>query len=63
VHCRNKECRYFDARYSEKVQKEEKNSSFMDRVEKLILLRGQVADEADADDDDDLLAIDLDDLD
>lgn len=49
IHCQNKECRYFDARYTEQIRKEkQENSSFFDKVEKLILLRGEVADDDDS---------------
>lgn len=49
IHCQNKECRYYDARYVEKLRREEdqQTSAFYDKVEKLILLRGEVADEND----------------
>ena len=43
VHCQNMECRYYDARYTEKV-KQEDAASFVDTVEKLILLRGEIGD-------------------
>lgn len=43
VHCQNEKCRYYDARYTEKVREE--NKRLLGRaVDKLILLGGQVAD-------------------
>lgn len=45
MHCQNVECNYFDARYTEKVRQEKERSDFYDRVEKLILLRGEIADD------------------
>jgi hypothetical protein len=41
VHCQNKDCKYYDARYTEKMQ-EEANRRFTAAVEKLILLQGDV---------------------
>lgn len=41
VHCQNTDCRYFDARYKAKVEKEI-SDSFADAVDKLILLQGKV---------------------
>ena len=52
VHCKNEECKYYDARYAAKLQQEKAdkkacNSSAYDahlsgKVDKLILLRGKV---------------------
>jgi hypothetical protein len=40
IHCQNTDCRYYDARYTEKVQRE-RSEAFYDSVENLILLRGE----------------------
>jgi hypothetical protein len=50
VHCKNEECYYFDARYKAKLEAElldipPLDSAFYDKVEKLILLRGELADD------------------
>ena len=48
VHCQNKECRYYDARYAEKVRQEARGSDYgygiQDAANKIILLRGEIAD-------------------
>ena len=40
IHCINQECRYYDARYAAKVERE-RADAFNTAVEKLILLGGE----------------------
>jgi len=44
VHCQNDECKYFDARYAAKMKHERESESFLDSLDNLILLRGEVLD-------------------
>lgn len=49
VHCQNVKCRYYDARYTEKVRQEADKGSLRgygirSAVDKLILLRGEAVD-------------------
>lgn len=47
IYCINKECRYYDKRYADKIEDERLSTydiCLNDKVEKLILLRGQVDD-------------------
>lgn len=43
VHCQNEKCKYYDARYTEKVRRE-MAAGFYDSVDRLILLRGEIQD-------------------
>ena len=50
IHCKNKDCHYFDARYKKQLEEEElqldpSTAALYDKVEKLILLRGELADD------------------
>lgn len=50
IHCQNSDCKYFDARYCEKIVDEKKrrlNERLASGVEKLILLHGEVQDPED----------------
>lgn len=48
VHCKNKDCKYYDAEYAAKLKREKSGEGttydvhLNDKVEKLILLRGKV---------------------
>jgi len=54
VHCQSLSCRYYDARYTNKVRKEESDrvfASFLyEKAEKLIMLREQISKKNDVDD-------------
>jgi len=51
VHCQNEKCKYYDPIYTEKVRQEERGDAYdnygygiQGAVDKLILLRGEIAD-------------------
>jgi hypothetical protein len=48
VHCQNSDCKYFDARYTQKI-KDEQSEALQRAIDGLILLGGDVADPDDPD--------------